>query len=127
MMVMGPPARGMADSGLPPRLAAAAEPLRPVALGGAVGLLVAGLVVLVTGAHFIVLPRRAPHLELLGQYLPGYAVTPIGMIIGALWGGAIGFVAGGLLALARNLFVRLWFEVIRARANLEKSEFLDGI
>jgi hypothetical protein len=113
-------------SGLPPRLAVTAAPLKPVALGAAVGLLVALVFAVVTTAHLVVLPE-APHLELLGQYLRGYHVTKVGVVVGAAWGGAIGFVAGWLLAFARNAAVRIWLDVVRTRANLEKSEFLDGI
>lgn len=114
-------------SGLPPRLAATAAPLKPVALGAAVGLLVAFVFALVTMAHLVVLPREAWHLELLGQYLRGYHVSKVGVVVGAAWGGAIGFVAGWLLAFARNAAVKAWLDVVRTRANLEKSEFLDGI
>jgi hypothetical protein len=32
-----------------------------------------------------------------------------------------------VLAYARNTAVWFWLDVVRARANLEKSEFLDGI
>jgi hypothetical protein len=120
------PSAGL-SSGLPPRLAAAAAPLRPVALGVAVGLLVAVVFALVTLAHLLVLPGEAWHLELLGQYLRGYHVTPVGVVIGAAWGGVLGFAAGWLLAVSRNAAVRCWLEIVRARASLEKSEFLDGI
>ena len=123
---MTPPRRSGEASGLPPRLAATAAPLKPVALGAAVGLLVALAFALVTTAHLLVLPE-APHLELLGQYLRGYHVSKVGVVVGAAWGGAIGFVAGWLLAFARNAAVRIWLDVVRTRANLEKSEFLDGI
>jgi hypothetical protein len=122
-----PPPPSTGASGLPPRLAARAAPLKPVALGAAVGLLVAFVFALVTTAHLVVLPTEAWHLELLGQYLRGYHVTKIGVVVGAAWGGAIGFAAGWLLAFARNVAVRIWLDVVRTRANLEKSEFLDGI
>ena len=124
---MTPPSGSGGASGLPPRLAATAAPLKPVALGAAVGLLVAFVFALVTVAHLLVLPAEAWHLELLGQYLRGYHVSKVGVVVGAAWGGAIGFVAGWLLAFARNAAVRLWLDVVRTRANLEKSEFLDGI
>jgi hypothetical protein len=119
--------RDLADGGVPVRLAVAAAPLRPVALGIAVGLVAAAFFALVTAAHLLVLPRRAPHLELLGQYLAGYHVSPAGVIIGAAWGGVIGFVAGSLLASARNLVVRVWLDWVRAKANLGGRDFLDGI
>ncbi len=124
---MTPPRRSDGTSSLPPRLAAAAAPLKPVALGAAVGLLVALAFALVTAAHLVVLPTEAWHLELLGQYLRGYHVSKVGVVVGAAWGGAIGFVAGWLLAFAHNATVRIWLDMVRTRANLEKSEFLDGI
>ena len=103
---MTTPHRSGEASGLPPRLAAAAAPLKPVALGAAVGLLAAMFFAVVTLAHLVVLPEEAWHLELLGQYLRGYHVSKAGIVIGAMWGGAIGFVAGWLLAFARNATVR---------------------
>jgi hypothetical protein len=119
--------RDLAEDGLPRRLAAAAAPLRPVVLGVAMALLVAGVFAAVTAAHLFVLPRHAPHLELLGQYLRGYHVSPAGVLIGAAWGGIGGFVAGWLLASARNLVVRLWLDWVRTKANLGGKDFLDGI
>ena len=117
----------MQEAGLPPRLAAAVAPLRPLVLGTAVGLLCGALFCLVTAAHLVVLPREAPHLELLAQYLPGYHVSVLGGLVGGSWGFVGGFVAGGLIAYARNGVVRLWLEFVRAKANLGNSEFLDGI
>jgi hypothetical protein len=119
--------RDLAEDGLPPRLAATVAPLRPAVLGIAIGLLVAVVVAAVTAAHLLVLPREAPHLELLGQYLLGYHVSPAGVLIGAAWGGIGGFVAGWLLAFARNIVVRLWLGWVRAKTNLGTSGFLDGI
>lgn len=119
--------RDLVEDGLPPRLVATVAPLRPVVLGMAIGLLVAGVFAAVTAAHLLVLPREAPHLELLGQYWRGYHVSPAGVLVGAAWGGMCGFIAGWLLASARNIVVRLWLEWVRAKANLGTSGFLDGI
>lgn len=116
-----------ARSGLPPRLAAAAAPLRPRVLGLAVGLVLAAVFAVVTASHLVLLPKEAPHLALLSQFLRGYHVSPLGVVIGAAWGAALGFLVGWMLAAARNTAVRLWLELVRARASLEKSEFLDGI
>ena len=109
------------------KLAAALAPIHAWALGTAVGLVCAAALVLVTGAHLVLLPRQAPHLDLLRQYFVGYRVSPAGAVVGALWGFAAGFVAGGLVALIRNLAVRLWIAMVRARTRLWESEFLDGI
>ncbi|MEO8075573.1 MAG: hypothetical protein ABI818_04540 [Acidobacteriota bacterium] len=119
--------RDLSVDGLPRRLAAAAAPLRPAVLGMAMGLLAAGVLAAVTAAHLSVLPRHAPELELLGQYLRGYHVSPAGVLIGAAWGGACGFMAGWLLASTRNLVVRLWLDWIRTKASLGGKDFLDGI
>ncbi len=127
MRLVNEPAIAPARSGLPPRLAAVAAPLRPRVLGLAVGVVLAAAFALLTASHLVLLPREAPHLALLSQFLRGYHVSPLGVVIAAAWGGALGFVAGWLLAAARNTAVRLWLEFVRARASLEKSEFLDGI
>jgi hypothetical protein len=120
-----PPA--VASEQLPPPVAAALAPIRAWAFGAAVGIVLAAGLGLVTAAHLTVLPRRALHLDLLSQYFIGYRVSPVGVLVGALWGLGVGFVAGGLMAAVRNLAVRLWISTVRARANLEESEFLDGI
>lgn len=75
----------------------------------------------------LILPRDAWHLALLGEYFLGYRVSVGGLFIGSAWGFGIGFAAGWLLAFARNGAVRLWLEIIRMKANLGRSEFLDGI
>ena len=112
---------------LPRKLAAALAPIRAWALGTAVGIVAAAGLTLATLAHLLLLPSTAPHLDLLGQYFAGYRVSLAGAAIGALWGFGTGFVAGALVALIRNLAVRLWIAVVRARASLWESEFLDGI
>jgi hypothetical protein len=112
---------------LPPIVAAALAPVRAWALGVAVGLVFAAALTAVTAAHLLVLPREAPHLDLLGQYFAGYGVSPAGAAIGALWSFLVGFAAGALIAVVRNSAVRLWIAFVRARANLWESEFLDGI
>ena len=120
-------ARAATPEPLPRKLAAALAPVRAWALGVAVGSVAAAGLTAVTVAHLVLLPRAAPHLDLLGQYFVGYRVSPAGAAIGALWSFAAGFVAGGLIAFVRNLAVRLWIAIVRARASLWESEFLDGI
>jgi hypothetical protein len=45
-------------------------------------------------------PRVGPHLQLLGQYFPGYSVTwtgsVVGLFYGALTGGVIGWAIGSI-------------------------------
>lgn len=120
-------ARTVRPSPLTRKLAVALAPVRAWALGTAVGLVAAAGLGLVTAAHFVVLPREAPHLDLLGQYFVGYSVSPAGVFVGALWAFAGGFLAGVLVAVVRNLAVRLWIAIVRMRAGLWESEFLDGI
>ena len=124
---MKDPVRALSDEGLPPRAAAAASPLRATILGLASGIVAAAVGGLVTLAHLMVLPRQAPHLELLSQYFPGYHVSPAGVAVGAVWGFVGGFVAGWLLAFVRNLVVRAWLDLVRTRGNLGGSGFLDDI
>ncbi len=119
--------RALTRAGLPPRLAAAAAPLRPGILGVAVGMLLAAAFALLTIAHLLVLPPEAWHLNLLGEYFPGYRISVGGVFIGGAWGFIVGFAAGWLLAFARNGAVWLWLEIIRMKANLGRSDFLDGI
>jgi protoporphyrinogen oxidase len=46
-----------------------------------------------------------PNLALLGQYFPGYTVTPLGGLLGVGYGFASGFVVGWFGAFMRNLVV----------------------
>lgn len=119
--------RALTRAGLPPRLAAAAAPLRPGVLGVAVGVVLATALALVTLAHLLILSPDAWHLDLLGEYFLGYRVSVGGVFIGGGWGFIVGFVAGWLLAFARNGAVWLWLEIIRMKGNLGRSDFLDGI
>jgi len=120
-------ARALFRSGLPPRLAAAAAPLRPGVLGVAIGVVLSAAFALVTLAHLLILSPDAWHLDLLGEYFLGYRVSVSGLFIGAAWAFTAGFAAGWLLAFARNWAVWLWLEIIRMKANLGRSDFLDGI
>ena len=48
-----------------------------------------------------------PHLQLLGQYFPGYSVTFWGSLIGFIYGATVGGLAGGLLGWIYNGIVML--------------------
>jgi hypothetical protein len=48
-----------------------------------------------------------PHLNLLGEYLPGYSVSWIGSIIGFLWGAAIGGTLGWIFGSVYNRIVAI--------------------
>jgi protoporphyrinogen oxidase len=87
-----------------------------LALAGATG--AAGGLLLFVATMLLVLkggPVVGPTLGLLGQYFPGYTVTPLGGVLGLLYG----FVAGGALgwtfALLRNTVLLLYIAIVRRR------------
>jgi hypothetical protein len=115
-----------ADASLPPSLALAFAPVHKLAMGVAVGLVLALLVAGVTAFQIIADPPDGPRLRLLNAYFFGYTVTWPGAAIGAFWGFVTGFVAGWFVAFVRNFFLALWVIVVRAKAELSNS-FLDHI
>jgi hypothetical protein len=60
-------------------------------------LLVATVWLLVRGG-----PNVGQHLQLLGHFFPGYAVTPIGALVGFFWAALAGGALGWLLAWVYN-------------------------
>ena len=89
-----------------------------VAFGLSVG--AASGVALFLATVFVVLSGNLlvrPSLGLLGQYFPGYSVTPAGTIVGLAYGLVVGFVAGWSFALLRNASLFLWVAVLRRRAS----------
>ncbi|MEO8577905.1 MAG: hypothetical protein ABI556_14450 [Gemmatimonadales bacterium] len=94
-----------------------------VALGVAGAMSLAGITIL-----DLLVPQPWNGLALLDQYFAGYTVSWIGAVIGALWGFAVAFCAGWLLAFVRNLTLALSLFMVRSRADLdEASDFLDHI
>lgn len=61
------------------------------------GLLVATIWLIVRGG-----PNVGQHLQLLGHFFPGYAVTPIGALFGFFWAAVAGAALGWLLAWVYN-------------------------
>lgn len=59
-----------------------------------------------------------PHLAHLAVFFPGYSVTPVGALIGGLYAGVVGGVAGFLLATFWNAAHTLFLAVVRMRASL---------
>lgn len=96
-----------------------------LAIGCATGLLLMGL----TLVHlWRAQPGEGPDLGLLREYLAGYSVSLTGAVVGLLWGGFVGFVAGWFFAFCRNLVVAFSVFLIRARAELNQTrDFLDHI
>jgi protoporphyrinogen oxidase len=89
-----------------------------VALGAATGLVTGLLLLLAT--LFLVLkggPVVGPNLALLSQILPFYDVTPLGSLLGFLYGGALGFIAGWLYAFLRNVSIVLSLATLEFRAK----------
>ncbi len=59
-----------------------------------------------------------PHLAHLALFFPGYSVTPVGALIGGLYAGVVGGIAGFLLAIFWNAAHTLFLAVVRMRASL---------
>jgi hypothetical protein len=94
-----------------------------VALGVAGALVIAGITVL-----DLLVAKRWEGMILLDQYFAGYRVSWTGAVIGGVWGFAVGFCCGWLLAFIRNLTLALSLFMLRTRAELdETSDFLDHI
>ena len=72
------------------------------ALLGGLGLFSMTVVLLLKGGE-----RIGPHLGLLGQYFPGYAVTWGGSFIGLFYGAVVGGVIGWLIGAVYNGVVGL--------------------
>jgi hypothetical protein len=96
-------------------------PLDKRALGIAIGVAVAMVMLVLTVLSLLVDPSRAFPLDLMGQFFFGYTVSPAGVAIGAMWGFVTGFCWGWFLAFARNLMLSLWLLSVRVRADMATS------
>ncbi len=112
----------------PDPLVLAFAPVHKRAMGIAVGVVAAIGTVLLT---IIPLVRGRPpalRLELLDNYFYGYTVSWSGAVIGALWAGITGFVAGWGVAFLRNVLLALRLVLLRARTDLAQTrDFMDHI
>ena len=73
-------------------------------------------------------PVVGPNLHLLGQFLPGYSLTPAGSVLGLFYGLGVGFLAGWSFAFLRNVSLFLSLAVLRRRAQLQLlKRFLEFI
>lgn len=115
------------NKGLPSPLLLAFAPLNRVALGVAGGVVLGGIIFLMTVALLIKGGDLVgPNLALLGQFLYGFTVSFPGAFIGLVEGFVIGFILGWGFAFLRNLAVWLWLTIIRSRAEMEEyGDFLD--
>jgi protoporphyrinogen oxidase len=96
-----------------------------LALGivGGFGLFLATLFLVVKGGAHV-----GPHLALLGQYFPGYHVTPIGSVLGFAYGFLASFCVGWSFAVIRNATFFVYEFAIRRRAESGLfGRFLDSI
>ena len=83
------------------------------------GLFLAAVLLLLKGG-----PVVGPNLSLLGHYLPGFAVTWPGALIGLLEGGGAGFAFGYSIAWLRNWGMRAYADLVRRRAEAEAQRNL---
>ncbi|MEM6320414.1 MAG: NAD(P)/FAD-dependent oxidoreductase [Bacteroidota bacterium] len=96
----------------------------PVALGGALGLVLGVLLFLATAILLLKGGENiGANLNLLGQYLPGYAVSWTGAGIGFLEALLLGFLLGQFIAMLRNSVVRLL--IAYTQNDLQKKENSD--
>jgi hypothetical protein len=58
-----------------------------------------------------------PNLQLLGNFFPGYSVTPLGSLLGLAYGFLAGFLTGWCFAFLRNIAVFLYTAVMQQRAE----------
>jgi hypothetical protein len=116
------------SSELPPALVLAFAPLHKRDFGAACGAAAAALVVGMTLIHIMRSPDDGYPLNLLSHYFAAYSVSPMGAVIGGLWAGFVGFVAGWFLAFTRNFVIAVMVFLIRTRATLAANrDFLDHI
>jgi hypothetical protein len=124
-MTSGPPDH---DQPLPLDVQLAFAPLHKRAFGMAVGTAAALLCFLLTAVYLVRDPQPGINLGLLAQYFYGYTVSWTGAVIGALWGGFTGFVAGWFVAFCRNLVMGVLVFVTRTRSELAATrDFLDHV
>lgn len=129
----GPPVTERKQNGtvpdeIVPALLLAFAPMHKRAFGVAMGTAVALLLALMTVMALVLPSARAFPLGLLGEYFAGYSVSWPGVIIGALWGFVVGFVAGWFTAFCRNLSLAISTFLIKARAELTQTrDFLDHV
>lgn len=77
-----------------------------------IGLFVATLVLILRGGAIV-----GPHLDLLGQFFPGYRVTVLGLFLGLAYGCAAGFVVGWTAAFLRNAILFAYMALTRRHAE----------
>jgi hypothetical protein len=103
-------------------------PLHKRALGVACGVTLGGIICLAT---LVAMARQLSSdtpLKLLSEYFAGYSVTPVGALIGLLWGFGTGFVIGWFIAFMRNFMLAASMFWLRTREEMKATrDFLDHI
>jgi hypothetical protein len=100
--------------------------IHTVALGAAAALTSGAGMFLLTAFHVVFRPDVP--IDLLGQYLIGYAPSWPGAFVGLAWGTVIGFGVGWVLGFVHNLTVDAWLLVVGTRTELSRSRrFLDQV
>ncbi len=99
-----------------------------LALGAALGIVFALGIFLVTNLLIIKGGEKiGPNLALLGQFFPGYNVTFGGSLIGLLYGFVSGFAVGWLIAVIRNIVIKIYLQIINVRQKMAAvNDFLDA-
>ena len=108
-------------------LVLAFAPVHKRVFGTAVGIAAALVVAVATFIAVLHAPTDTG-LWMLSAYFRGFTVSWAGILIGAAWAGAVGFIGGWFLAFVRNFLLATWLLFIRVRANLSQTrDFLDHI
>lgn len=99
-----------------------------LALGVALGTVFALGIFLVTNILIFKGGEKiGPNLALLGQFFPGYNVTFFGSIIGLIYGFISGFALGWLIAVIRNIIIKIYLQFINLRQKMAAvNDFLDA-
>jgi len=103
--------------------------LDPVALGAALGVVIASTIFLASATLLLKGgPEVGPTLRLLGHFLIGFDVTWTGAMIGAIEAGVGAFALGYLVAWCRNWLLEAYAHLARRRAESRaQRDLLDKI
>jgi hypothetical protein len=119
---------GSSDAVILPAMIYTFAPLHRRAFGAATGAAAATFMALLTVACLTLPSAKQFPLDLVAQYFAGYSRSWTGVLVGASWGFAVGFVAGWFGAFCRNLVLAISAFFLRSRAELTESrDFLDYI
>ena len=114
--------------GIERQVALVFAPLDKRALGMALGVCTALMIILVTALSALLDPGERFPIHLLDRFFYGYSRSVTGAIAGAFWGFITGFCWGWFLAFARNFVLAFWLMIMRVRDDMASSRvFLDHI